>query len=33
MHFIYLIYCGNHFMMYVSQNITLYTLNLYSALD
>ena len=25
------IYCGHHFMMYVSQIIMLYTLNLYSA--
>ena len=24
------IYCGNHFTMYVSQTIMLYTLNLYS---
>ena len=24
-------YCGHHFMMYVSQIIMLYTLNLYSA--
>ena len=24
-------YCGNHFMVYVSQIIMLYTLNLYSA--
>ena len=25
-------YCGNHFMMYVSQIIILYTLNLHSAI-
>ena len=25
------IYCGNHFMLYKSQIIMLYTLNLYSA--
>ena len=24
-------YCGNHFMIYLSKSITLYTLNLYSA--
>ena len=27
------IYCDNHFMMYKSQIITLYTLNLHSAVD
>ena len=26
-------YCDNHFMMYVSQIIMLYTLNLYSAVS
>ena len=26
-------YCGSHFMMYVSQTITLYALNLYSAVS
>ena len=25
-------YCGNHFMMYISQIIVLYTLNLYSVI-
>ena len=27
---VHYIYCGHHFMMYVSQIIMLYTLNLYS---
>ena len=29
---VHLMYCDNHFMMYISQIIMLYTLNLYNAL-